>query len=425
MKAKRNFIALSFLFISCFGKAQDNTADSLKSLLSAAKQDSNKVKLLLVLSEYYLNSSPEEAKRISLQAFDLAGLLKYPSGQALALKDIGGAYYFLGNTYSALQSFSESMRVYDSLHDLVGKGVILNNIGTVYYQNGSANKALEYYFKSLDIAQKIGDNAGVAAAFTNIGNVYNSKRATRDKALGYYLQALHLSEEIGDKNNLGAVSVNLGEIYFDLNKDDSALFYFQESLMAYANTINIPYPQRDIGRLYAKKGLYSSAIQWEQQSYEMAKKFDSKLDMTQSLKELGDTYFSKGEYNSALHSYKQADSIAAIIPAYKELGEAYGGLAKTYSKLGEFASAYFYQMLFSGVADTLNNQTLADQLTAMQKSYEIQTSQNEIQSLTKDKQLQELDLKSQKIQKAFITAGLVLIFIIAFVIYRMFFEENI
>jgi class 3 adenylate cyclase len=150
----------------------------------------------------------------------------------------------------------------------------------------------------------------------------------------------------------------------------------------------------------------------------MAREFDSKLDMTQSLKALGDIYFKKEDFESALRSYKQADSIARIIPAFKELDSAYSGLAATYSKLGDYNNAYRYQKMYSSLADTLNNQTLADKLTSLQGNFEILTRQNQINLLTKDKKLQDLELRNQKIQKAFITAALVLIFIIAFGIYR-------
>ena len=214
------------------------------------------------------------------------------------------------------------------------------------------------------------------------------------------------------------MSVNLGEIYDGLNKDDSALFFYNRSVKAYANTINLPYPLRDIGLLYAKKGDLNNAIRYNEQSYQMATQFDSKLDMTQSLKALGDVYFKKRDYKLALNSYKQADTIARIIPAKKELADAYKGMADTYSKMGEYNNAFLYQKLFSDLADSLNNQTLADKLTSLQGNFEILTRQNQINLLTKDKKLQDLELRNQKIQKAFISAALVLIFFIAFVIYR-------
>jgi class 3 adenylate cyclase/tetratricopeptide (TPR) repeat protein len=287
----------------------------------------------------------------------------------------------------------------------------------VYYTNGSDDKALENYFNSLDIAEKISDKGDIAAAYSNIANVYLNKRATTGKALGFFLKALLISEGIGDKVILGAASFNLGEIYRTLNKEDSALYYYYESVKAYSNTIDMPVPLRGIGLVYARKGDFENAIRYDQESYEIARKFDSKLYMAQALIALAGIHLKKADYPSALSYYKQADSVARIIPAYKELDSAYAGMAMTYSKLGDYNKAFKYQKQFSALTDTINNQTLADKLTALQGNFEIQSRQNQINLLTKDKAIQELDIRSQKIQKAFITAALVLIFIIAFVIY--------
>ncbi|HCL82680.1 MAG TPA: adenylate/guanylate cyclase domain-containing protein [Chitinophagaceae bacterium] len=418
MKLTKHLFFLLLIFISFAGFSQDRTADSLKMVLLAAKNDTIRVKALLELSSFYLDSSPEDAKSYGVQALNLAQKINYHPGRALALKFIGSAYYFLGNTPATLEYYGQALQIFDSLGDLINKCIILNNFGTVYYMNGTDDKALDSYFKSLDIAEKIGDKAGIATAYSNIANVYHNKRATTGKALDFFLKALHISEDIGDKNIIGAVSVNLGEIYSGLNKEDSALLYYYKSVVAYSNTINLPVPLRGIGLVYAKKGDFKNAIQYNEQSYQMARKLDSKLAMTQSLVALGNVYIKTGDFESALSSYQEADSIASIIPAYKELDSAYAGLAATYSKMGDFGNAYKYQKLFSSISDTLNNQTLADKLTSLQRNFEIQTRQNEINLLTKDKKLQELELRSQKTQKYFITAALVLIFIIAFGIYR-------
>jgi adenylate cyclase len=133
---------------------------------------------------------------------------------------------------------------------------------------------------------------------------------------------------------------------------------------------------------------------------------------------MGDTYFQKGDNKLALGAYKEAEAIATVIPAYKELDEAYAGMAATYSAMGDYGNAYKYEKLFSNLSDTLNNQALADKLTSLQSNFEIKSRQNQINLLEKGRKLQELDLKSQKIQKAFVTAALILIFIIAFIIYR-------
>lgn len=424
MREKKIFIFLILLFLLLKGFARDIKADSLLAALRSAKNDSTKVDILLSLSSHYLNFDPEDGKRYATEALDLANSLRYKSGVALALKNIGAAYYFLGNVPETLDYYGRALQVYDSIGDQEGKAMILNNFGTVYYMKGTDDRALEYYFKSLEVAEKIGNKARMATAYSNIGNVYHNKTATTDKALNFFLIALKISEEIEDKNIIGAASVNLGEIYLDADKNDSAFFYFKKSLNAYANTIDIPYPLRDMGQLYEKKGDFVKAIQYYEQSYQMAEKFDSRLDMTQSLLALGETYIKKGDLKSGLKSFEKSESISQSIPAYKELNSAYSGMAEIYEKMGDFNKAYHYQKRFTNLSDTLNNQILADKLASLQTNFEIQTRQNQINLLTKDKKLQELDLNRQKLQKAIISGGLAVILIISLIIYRNYRQTN-
>jgi class 3 adenylate cyclase/predicted negative regulator of RcsB-dependent stress response len=400
--------------------SQDRTADSLKRLILGTTVDSTRVSLLIQLTKYYLNSSPEDAKKYGLEALALTEKLDDQPHRALALKFIGVAFYFQGNSREALDYYGRSLHVYDSIGDMDGKARMLSNLGNVYYSNGTDDKALDYYFQSMDVAEKNSDKNGTASAYQNIANVYLNKSATTNKALDFFIKALRLSEESGDKNIIGTASLNIGEIYRGLNKQDSALYYFDKSRDAFTNTIDIPNPLRCIGLVYANKGDFTNAVNYGMQAYEMARKFDSKLAMAQALVSLGDIYLKNNNQQSAISSYKHADSVAKLIPAYKELGDAYSGLATGYSNLGKYSSAYKYQKLFSNISDTLNNQVLADKLASLQRNFEIQSRQNQINLLTKDKALQDLDLKRQKIQKAFITGALVLIFIIAFVIYRSY-----
>ncbi|HET7000494.1 MAG TPA: adenylate/guanylate cyclase domain-containing protein [Puia sp.] len=420
MKMKKSFIFLFLILLSFCGISQVHTADSLKKILLTAKEDTIKVRTLLQLSSYFLDSSPEQARNYGEQALELAQRFDYAPGCALALKNIGIAYYYQGNTASALEYYNRSLHVYDSIGDLESKARMLNNLGTVHYSTGSDDKALNSYFQSLEVAEKIGNDEDIATAYSNIANVYLNKRATTGKALDFFLKAFHLGEKTGDKIIIGGSSVNLAEIYRGENKHDSAIFYYNKSMKAFENTINMPVPLRGLALVYAKRADFSNAIHFAELSYQMASQFDSKLAMTQSLTTLGDIYFKNDDYPAALISYQKADSIAATIPAYKELDDAYAGLAATYSRMGDDHKAYHYQKLFSNIADTLNNKMLSDKLASLQQNFEIQTRQNQINLLTKDKKLQELDLKSQKIQKAFILGALVLIFIIAFVIYRSY-----
>lgn len=400
--------------------AQEKKEGTLLASLSTAKDDSNKVNLLLDLSKYYLGTAPEDARNYGMKAVELAQSLRYQRGLALALKNVGSAYYTLGKYPETLTYFGQALKIYDSIGDLDGKAKILNNFGTVYYNKGEDDKALENYFQSYEVAQKLGDKTRIATALSNIGNVYHNKSATRGQALEYFLKSLRLAEEAGDKNVIGGASVNTGEVYQELNKDDSALFYFKKSLKAYENTVDIPYSLNDIGNVYEKRGEFEQARNYHAQAYEIARKFDSKLDMAQSKLGLARTFFKNENYANAVKEYTDARVIATEISSNKELDSAYAGLALSYFRLKDFPNAYAFQKMYSNLADTLNSQTLSDKLTNLQTNFEIQQRQNQINLLTKDKELQDLNLKRQKVLKNALAAGLAMIFVIAFVLYRSY-----
>lgn len=412
------FSIIIFIFFSSFTFAQESKTVSLLSDLVNAKEDTAKVNLLNQLSKHYLGSKPEEAKNYGIQAMNLAEKLDYQKGLALAYKNIGLSFYTLGKYQETIGYFEHSLKVFEFIGDIEGKAMILNNIGSVYYNKGEDDKALDNYFKSYEVAQQLGDKTRIATALSNIGGVYHNKAATREKALEYFLKSLKLAEEAEDKNVTGGASVNLGEVYQELNKDDSAMFYFKKSLKAYKNTVDISYPLNDIGKIYEKKGDYRNAVNYHTEAYNAAKQFDSKLDMAQSQLGLGRTFIKSQNYKEGVRSFSEAMSISMDISSKKELDSAYAGLALAYFKLNDFNNAYEYQKLYSNLADTLNNLTLADKLTNLQTNFEIQQRQNQINLLTKDKALQELDLRRQKIVKNSFGAGFAMIIIITVIIYR-------
>ena len=88
-----------------------------------------------------------------------------------------------------------------------------------------------------------------------------------------------------------ACCVNIGETYLNRDKDDSALYYFKKSLIAYENTENIPYSLNDIGKTYIKKGNYNLAEQYHKKALSFAKKLALQLDIVQSYLGLGATYY--------------------------------------------------------------------------------------------------------------------------------------
>src|SRR4051812_21839538 len=82
--------------------AQNNTADSLKHLLSIESDDSSKVNTLVDLSSTYAYSKPDTALLMARQALALAQRINYMEGERSSLIVIGNAYVATGNNPKAL-----------------------------------------------------------------------------------------------------------------------------------------------------------------------------------------------------------------------------------------------------------------------------------------------------------------------------------
>ncbi|KAF0195467.1 MAG: family 3 adenylate cyclase [Bacteroidetes bacterium] len=383
----------------CSGQTQTREADSLKSLLKSAKEDTTRVNSLIALSGTLLRSNSGEALRYANEAKTLADKLGFRKGQAYALKSIGMGYYFQGNYIETLLYWQQSLETFQSMGDKLGIANMLNNLGAVNFNEGDDEKAIDFYLESLRVSEEIGDKLRIATALVNIGAVYFNKKGTHDRALQYYLKALPLSEELGDHDAIGTSAVNMGEIYLERGDDKSALFYFEKALNAYRKSENgnVPYALNNIGKVYTKRREFQQAIGYQTEAYRLAEKLNARLEMSQSLLGLAETYRQQGDNPSAISSYIRAQDIAKSIGANYELKDAYEGLAGLYEKVSDYRNAYKYQTLFTGIKDTLYNAEMDKRIQAVTLNFDLEKKQGEIDLLTKDKALQELDIRRQKI----------------------------
>jgi signal transduction histidine kinase len=411
------FLLISVLFfVSCF--SQDEQTDSLLALLNKTEEDTARVDILNQVAASYFNNSPGSAIKYATQAKTLAENIKYTNGLAYALKNIGIAYYMQADYVQTLTYWNQSLKQFENLKDKKGIANILGNIGAVYNNQADEAKALDYYLQALNYAEEIHDTLRLATVLNNIGALYFNRASAHDKALSYYLQALPLCEKIGDDDAIGTITVNIGEIYLEKGEDKLALQYFERSLKAYGNSKNAPYALIDIAKVYEKRKDYATAIKYHTQALNVATKLSAKLEMSQSFQGLAAVYFQLKDIPKTLDSYKKAEAIAKEISANYELEKIYKGLADTYAKINDFGDAYKYQSLLLIVKDTLYNAEKDKKFALLLFNSEIQKKQAEIDLLTRDKSLQELDLKRQKTVRNSLIAVLSLVTLIVFILFR-------
>ncbi|MFI5220565.1 MAG: adenylate/guanylate cyclase domain-containing protein, partial [Bacteroidia bacterium] len=349
------------------------------------------------------------------KAKTLAEKLNYQRGVGYALKNIGLANQRQGNYVNALNSWEQSLKVFDEINFKKGIANLQQNLGTIYFDQSDDEKALDHFLKALKVAEEINDTLRIAENLTNVGAIYGKKKATYDKAIEYDLRALTYNEAVGNLDAVGTVTSNIGEIYFLKGDDTTALRYFERSLKAYEedNSEWVPYPLNFIGRVYTRRGDYTNAIKYHSRAYEFAAKLDAKLDMAQSLLWLAAAYAGKKDFKQAITTYLESEKLADEISANEELKNIYEGLSLAYSQMHDYGKAFKYQTLLIRIKDVIYNLETDKKLGTLQFTFDLEKKENQINLLTKDKEIQEQEIKRQRLVRNSFIGGFAIVLLFA------------
>jgi adenylate cyclase len=409
------FTSLPFF---CF--AQDK-ADSIRTALKLTSPDSVRINLLLDLSKTIYHTQPDEAIKYATEAKDLAIKAGYQKEAGYALKNIGLAYYAQGNYPEVLIQWGESLKIFTSIGDKLGEANILNNIGAVYYDKGDYVRSLDYYLKSLNLSEELKDTVRIATALVNIGSVYQNNPTTFDKAFQNYELALEMFEQIGDLEGIASSSANVGQLYIQFKKYDEALASFQKSRNAYqklGDSHYLAWTLSFIGKAHALKGDFNKAIRFQEEAIKLSKQYGYKLELVRSLRQLGETYSALNEPSKSITIHSEAETIAEEIEAKYELRLIYENLAEIYAKQKNFEKAYDYQQVLMAVKDSIFTDDNAKTLDRLQFEFDLGKKESQINLLTKDKELQELELQKQKFTKNALIIGSIFLLTIAFILLK-------
>ena len=382
------------------------------------KDDTTSVNYLIQKSKENLSENPDTAISYANQALEIADKINFSKGAATALKNIGIVYFLQGKALEALDFYDQSLKRFIELNDYSGIANLYSNIGALHYDRGDDTKALENYLESLKYAEKAEDKFRILIALNNVGGIYFIKKATYDKSLEYYKKALKLCEELDKKEEMGTICVNIGSIYFEKDEDSTALSYFNQALAAFGNSEGSLHVYNSLGKLYAKEGKFEMAIQNHTRALATAEKTNNLMPILESLMGLGKAYLKKGDYKKALVYYTRSEKPAVEARANHELKDLYQEMAQTYAKIADYNKAFKYQSLYSSIKDTIYNTDTDKKIGMLQFDFDLSKKQTEINLLTKDKDIQAVNIKRQKLAKNAFLAGLILAFIIAVLIFR-------
>ena len=398
-----------------------------------------------------LEGKPDSALILLKQALNIRLEENAMLDVAHAYNRLGRLYDDIGETKNAIESYQKEIEIKESQGDFAGLYLAYYNLGRVHYRPGNYQLALEQFQNSLIIAERIRHQYYIAIACNEIGIIYENLSQSAlsvddneihfKKALEFHERALSLFKSddnltmvarslnnIANTNSRLAINTfvaKYGEAWEDsLYKipSNDILLSFSKTLDYYNQALEIFEEIEDaieIAKVYINLGSHYNWVRnWTQaqdfinKGLGLAKKLNSRQEISNALFALGETNFRKGNLNLAERYFFESASIAEDLGLIDDLRHSYNKLSKIYEQQGEMANALIYYKKSTQIKDQIFSEKSQKAITEMQTKYETEKKEQEIKLLSNEKALLHSENQRQRLV-IFITIGGLLV-ILAF-----------
>lgn len=401
--------------------------DSLQNLLKTADDDTNKVNIILALGGHYLEAKDSADIALLEKTCALAERLQFTQGTANCLHMLALAYSNENQTGKALGYYERSLKLNAITGNKNKTARTLNNLGNLFYHMANYEQATRYHLRALKIREEIKDLYGMGASYMNLGIATDV--TDHQGALDYYFKALEINRQINEPTGIARCLDNIGSSYKSLKQYDKAIDFLLQALAikkelgikrSTANTLN------NIGTVYLEQGSdYGQALEYLQESMKLKEE-------VKDLKGLANGYINTADvYNRIGNPLKSAEYYTSALAQCRAIGHlqgvmyCYRGLAVSCKQRKLDAAAYDYLQKFIALKDSLQSTESDRSKNSMKILYDTEKKSREIAELNRDKEMQNATLAKQKIVIASVIAGLALVVLLAFFIYRGYRQKHL
>ncbi|MBL0046797.1 MAG: hypothetical protein IPP32_01680 [Bacteroidetes bacterium] len=284
----------------------------------------------------------------------------------------------------------KGLRIREDINDVWGLTQSYYIMGSLKYLLYDFPTAIFYLQKSLQFDIQYSYKSQIPNILGNLGLVY-SRLGKQNTALMYHKMALKKQFELGNMEGISVNYTNIGEVYANLQKYDSAMIYMKKALYCDSilqNRISIVDDYIILSKVCLKSGDYLASKNY----LEIACKFlvdHPTLNQSRDLAELQSQLFEKqGKFKASLIAYKRFISLRdSAINQNKKVAVALKEAKYEFDK--------------KALADSLKN-------NEAQKAKDLQIK------------FKDSELQKQKLKQNAMLAGIVVLFVLGWLLYSRY-----
>ena len=320
--------------------------DSLNLKLKISQDDSNKVKLLLLISS--AKESVDTASKFPLinSALTLTEKINWIRGKVLIYRHLGSIYRNIDEVKNAIIAYQNCVTFSLQIKDSFNLAESYSFIGTMFQTSNQFDSSLFYH--QLSLKYRTSPRSRIAS-LANLAVVYNLL-GDFPRALNNYIQATKINQSIlnsTDKNNDDSLTqagllFNIGEIYTQMKQYDKASENYQEVLKMGQRLKDTTFQMigfRGIATTFSSKQNFAKSIEFNQKALKLCLATNDKMYLPGVLNELGNSFFSLGNIDEALSNINQAKQLAEVKDYANNLPKIYTTLGNIYFSKKEYQTA--------------------------------------------------------------------------------------
>ena len=345
----------------------------------------------------------------------------YPLENAVSKLLIASVLATSGRPEESFTYLYDAKKIFEENNDEYKSGTIELNIallkGTLL---GQYEEAIHTTLGVLPYFESVDDSLKMATGYGTVGNCYDAI-GNYDKAIEYFEYALSMVGSTGNVLMNANFINNLGEVYKHKEDYDNANKYYKQALdifIKYGITEGVIVAENNIGECLLVIGEYDNALGYFVKSLEKVDKENDYYKTAILYKNMGKVYLAKNDIPRAINYFKMSIKSSTTLNLIEELFPAYKDLSDAYSRSGNYREAYKYHLLYTDTKDEFTRTSNAEKISEIDTRYQTVKKEQEIELLTKNQEIQELQIFQQRVIGIGLTVAIVIIGIFGIVNYK-------
>ena len=411
-------IVSSILPVQLYSSTQK--VDSLASLLSKAKSQSEKSTLHIEIANYYWNIDKDSSIKHFSNAYNLLKEFGSNEEQIEVLQLISTFYVDIGDYDLALEHLYIANELTTETTDNLIKGKILGNIANCFSLKNNKRRAIEYFKEALVYIESSGSEHDIAVFWGRFGNLYYIND-NYNEAIEYYVKAMRLFNKQGRGQAEATSLMNIGNCYKKLNAPDSALYYYHRSLKIFRDIGNLLYNEAqclaNIGNTHFSKGNFNEAKKYLISADSLFIKTGNTYSIALINTDLAYLYL---EINKTKEAKFRIDNCFSIAQEYKYdylIMSSYRLYWKYFDKIKDISKAYEWLELYMVKKDSIYNFEREANIDMLFAQFEAEQKEKEIQILRQKEQINHLEIRRKTTIQYFTFLGLLAALLLITILY--------